>query len=136
MVDMSEAKAIVRRFVEEYQTNNQIAVAQQLLAEDFVDHTPFPGFEGTKQGVLNLFAVLRSSFPDLHAEILHQVAEGDMVATRKVFRGTHSGAFFGIPATRRLIAFTVIDLVRVARGQIKEHWNLVDQTALLTQLQK
>lgn len=132
---MNEAKSTVRRFVEEFQTNNDLAVASELLADDFVDHTPFPGFEGTKQGVIDLFFVLRTAFPDLRAEILHQLAEGDMVATRKVFHGTHSAAFFGIPATGKKVTIGVIDLVRVAGGKIKEHWNLVDQAGLMSQLQ-
>lgn len=129
-----EPKAIVRRFVEEFQTEGKVETAQALLAADFEDHTPFPGFAGNRDGVVQLFDVLRAAFPDLRAEIHHQLSEGDMVATRKVFRGTHRGPFAGIPATGKAVEIWVIDLVRVRNGQIAEHWNLVDQAGLFAQL--
>lgn len=130
-----DPKSVVRRFVEEFQTAGNLATAESLLASDFEDHTPFPGFRGTREGVLDLFAVMRGAFPDLRAEIHHQLAEGDLVATRKVFRGTHRGAFAGIAPTGRQVEIWVIDLVRVRDDRIAEHWNLVDQAGLMAQLQ-
>ena len=54
--------------------------------------------------------------------------------TRKVFYGTHLGAFQGIPPTHRKVEIHVIDIVRVERGKIVEHWNCVDRLGLLAQL--
>lgn len=109
-------------------------MVRDLLADDFVDHTPFPGFEGTKQRVLDLFVMLRTAFPDLRAEMLHQIAEGEMVAPRKVFHGTHAGRFFGMPGSGKKVTITVIHLVRVSGGKMREYWNLVDQAGLMAQL--
>jgi hypothetical protein len=72
--------------------------------------------------------------PDFRATILDQVAEGDRVVTRKVFHGTHLGPFQGIPPTGRQVEIHLIDIVRVADGQIVEHWNSVDRLGLLAQL--
>lgn len=64
-----------------------------------------------------------------------QIANGERVATRKTFYGTHQGAFDGIDPAYRELCLPVIDIVRVADGKIREHWNVVDVTEFLTQLQ-
>jgi hypothetical protein len=59
---------------------------------------------------------------------------GGKVVTRKVFHGTHLGAFQGIEATGREVEIPVIDIVRVEGGRIVEHWNCVDRLGPLAQL--
>jgi steroid delta-isomerase-like uncharacterized protein len=127
-------KAAVRRFVEGYQTGADEAVADELIADDFVNHAEVPGVPNDKQGVKILFAGFHRAFPDFLAEIHEQVAEGDLVVTRKTFHGTHRGDLMGIPPTGRPVAFDVIDIVRMRDGQIVEHWNVVDQMGLMRQL--
>ena len=132
---MSDAdKAVVRRFVDEYQTGHDVAVAEELLADDFVDHSPFGPLSPDRDGVLALFGMLFAAFPDLRAEIHQQFGEGDTVITRKTFHGTHRGDFMGIPPSGADVAFDVIDIVRVRDGKMTEHWNVVDALALMTQL--
>lgn len=131
---MGSIKDIQRRFVEEYQTKGDVSVGEELLAADFVDHTPFGPFAPDRDGVLALFAMLRAAFPDLRAEIQDQLEDGDKVVTRKTFRGTHQGEFMGIPPSGTEVAFDVIDIVRIQGGQIREHWNVVDAMALMSQL--
>ena len=127
-------KRIVRRFIDEFQTAGDERAAEELLAADFVDRTPFPGFPADREGVKSLFAMLRKAFPDLRAEVYAQVAEGDLVATRKTLRGSHTGEVLGAAPTGRRIAFDVIEVVRVEKGRITEHWNVVDRLGLMQQL--
>src|SRR4029078_4246013 len=101
------------------------------LAEDFVDHCPLPGMAGDREGVRALFSALWTAFPDLQATIHEQSAEGDKVMTRKTLAGTHSGPFMGLPPTGNRVAFDVIDILRLRDGKPVEHWNVVDQLALL-----
>ena len=131
---MSDIEATQRRFVEEYQTKGDVAVAEELLADDFVDRTPFGPIPGTKQGVIQLFGMLRAAFPDLRAEIHDMLVDGDKVVTRKTFHGTHQGEFMGIPPTETPVAWDVIDIVRHKDGKMVEHWNVVDAFALMQQL--
>jgi steroid delta-isomerase-like uncharacterized protein len=132
---MSEdGKQVIRRFIEEYQSKGDVSVAEELLAADFVDRTPFGPFSADRDGVLGLFAMLRRAFPDLHAVIQDQAVEGDKVWTRKTFRATHLGEFMGMPATRQPVEFDVIDIVRVRDGKMVEHWNVVDAMGLMQQL--
>lgn len=129
-----ENKAIMRRFVDEYQTEGRVATADELLADDFIDHNPGPGVVPGKEGVKQFFTALRGGLPDLHVVIHIQVAEGDRVVTRKTFYGTHRGDLMGIPPTGKQVAFIVTDVVRMRDGQIAEHWNVVDLTTLLQQV--
>ena len=131
---MSDIKAAQRRFVEEFQTKNDVSVAEEMLADDFVDHTPFGPIPGTKEGVIQLFAMLRQAFPDLRAEIHDLLADGDRVVTRKTFHGTHQGEFLGIPPTNKSAAWDIIDIVTYRDGKIAEHWNVVDALSLMQQL--
>src|SRR5437868_13398260 len=64
------AIAVVRRNTEEVQGKGNYEVFEELLAKDFVDHTPQPGgFTADRDGARSLYKVLRTAFPDFHAEI-------------------------------------------------------------------
>ena len=127
-------KALVRRLVEEAQVKGNLDVIDELLADDFIDHTPLEGLPGTREGVRMLFAALREAFNDLRVEISEQIAEGDKVATRKTFTGTHTGPFLGIPATGAPVRFEVIDILTFRGDKITEHRVVVDKLGLLRQL--
>lgn len=127
-------KALVKRLVDEAQIAGNLRVVDELLAEDFVDHTPLPGVPGTRDGVKMLFAYLRNAFPDLAIVIDEQIADSDKVATRKTFRGTHRGEFMGVPATGRPVQFEVIDILTFRGGRIAEHRVVLDRLSIQQQL--
>lgn len=60
-----------------------------------------------------LYTYLRQAFPDFHAEIHWQLADGDRVPTFKTYHGTHEGPFLGIAPTHRKIQFETVDVMRV-----------------------
>jgi|SRR5579859_508449 len=127
-------KAVVRRLVEEFQSQGNVATAEELMSIDFINHTARPGAPNDRQGVIDLFSRFRAAFPDFRAEIHDQVAEDDLVVTRKTFYGTHKADYYGAPATNREVAILVIDIVRVVDGKLIEHWGLMDQFSLLQQI--
>jgi predicted ester cyclase len=129
-----EPKDLVRRFVDEYQTGADERAFDELVHPDVLDHSRPPGVAPGAEGIRQQFNGFRAAFPDFRATILDQVAEGDRVVTRKVFHGTHLGPFQGIEPTGREVEINLIDIVRVADGQIVEHWNCVDRLGLLAQL--
>lgn len=126
-----DPKSVVRRFVEEYQSHGKEEVAKELLADNFVDHSPSPGLPPNRTGVLMLFAAFRAGIPDLHAVIHEQLLDGDKVITRKTFHGTHTAELFGAKPTGNKIAVDVIDIVRVENGKMTEHWNVVNQLQMM-----
>ena len=127
-------KALVRRLVDEAQSGGNLALVDELLAEDFIDHSPFPGLPPTREGVKMLFGYLRSVFPDLQVRIHEQIADDTKVATRKTFEGTHRGEFMGAAPTGRRICFEVIDILTIRSGKISEHRVVFDASAIQHQL--
>jgi predicted ester cyclase len=127
-------KQIVRRFVDAYQTGGDEQAFAELMDPAFVDHSRPPGIAAGPDRVREQFDLFRGAFSGFRAEIDEQVAEGDLVVTRKRFHGTHEGDFLGIPPTGRDVEIAVIDIVRVRDGRIAEHWNVVDRLGLLEQL--
>jgi steroid delta-isomerase-like uncharacterized protein len=124
----------VRRLVKEAQEGGNLDVIDELMAEDFVDHTPLPGLPPTRDGVRMLFAGLRVAFPDLRVTIHEQIADGEKVVTRKTFSGTHGGPFMGVPATGNPVSFDAIDILTFRDGLMREHRVVVDQLTLMQQI--
>ena len=129
-----DAKDVSRRFVEEILTQGKVAAIEELVAPDFVDHQPFPDVPPTRDGLKQAILQFRAAFPDGMFVIQDLFAEGDRVALRTTFRGTHQGEYAGVPATGTQVEFTAIDILRVAGDRLAEHWGLSDDLGLLTQL--
>jgi steroid delta-isomerase-like uncharacterized protein len=133
-MSLDQNKRIVRRLVDEAQNAGDLAVVDELLSEDFVDHTPMEGLPGNREGVRMLFAALREAFPDLKVDISEQIAEDDRVVTRKTFKGTHGGPFLGLPATGSSVRFEVVDILTIRERRICEHRVVLDKLSLMQQL--
>ena len=56
---------------------------------------PRPACPTGPEGVRAVLGAIRAGFPDHDAEVIHMVAEDDLVATYKTFTGTHTGDFLG-----------------------------------------
>jgi steroid delta-isomerase-like uncharacterized protein len=135
MTILSEAaKAVVRRNTEEVQGGGNFEVFEELFADDFLDHTPQPGRTPDKDGARQLYKTLRTAFPDFHADIHWQLADGDRVTTYKTYHGTHRGEFLGVAPTGRQIQFETVDVMRVRSGKITEHWGVANLFSLMQQL--
>ena len=133
--NLSEAaKAVVRRNTEEVQGGGNFEVFEELFADDFLDHTPQPGRTPDKDGARQLYKILRTAFPDFHADIHWQLADGDRVTTYKTYHGTHRGEFLGVAPTGRQIQFETVDVMRVRNGKITEHWGVANIFSLMQQL--
>jgi steroid delta-isomerase-like uncharacterized protein len=129
-----ENKANSRRFVEEFINRGNLAVLDELTAPDFVDHSAPPGVPPSAEGIKTLFAMLRAAFPDLHATVEDQVAEGDRVVQRVTTHGTMKGDFQGMPASGKEATWSGIHITRYVDGKAVEHWSVVDQLGMLAQL--
>jgi predicted ester cyclase len=72
---------------------------------------------------------LHTAFPDLRVKIEDIVAEGDRVAVRASWTGTHRGLLpmMPSPVTNRAVAFTGMVFWRVRGDKLVERWALVDR---------
>lgn len=127
-------KTLVRRFVDEVQSRGNIDAIDELCAPEFVNHSAPPGVPSNCEGTKQVTAVFRRAFPDSYFTIEDMIAEGDKVATRKTFHGTHQGEFMGIPPTGQQVSIGLIDIVRIMDGRVVEHWAMGDNLGMMHQL--
>ena len=127
-------KALVRRFVDEVQSGGNISLIDEICSPEFVNHSAPPGVPSDCEGIKIVTAMFRGAFPDSYFTVEDMIAEGDKVATRKTFHGTHEGEFMGIPPSGRSVAMGLIDVVRIDDGRVVEHWSVGDSLGLMQQL--
>jgi predicted ester cyclase len=121
-MSLEENKAIVRRFIEAYNTHN-LDLFDEFVAPDYVDHTNHVDREGLKQ----LFNMAFKAFPDWHETIEDIIAEGDKVWIRVKTTGTHTGEWMGIAPTGKKITSEMVDIYRIVDGKHVEGRFIVDQ---------
>ena len=130
-----EHKARVRRIPEEMFNRGNLAVADEVIAPDLIEHAALPpGWPSGLAGVKQYVTTLRAAFPDFRYTVEDEIAEGDKVAVRLTARGTHQGEWFGIPATRKQATWTETHICRLAGGKVVEHWVEQDNLGMLQQL--
>ena len=111
---------IVNRFFKEGYENNNYAEVIDLVAEDYIDHSP-AGARSNAQAV-EILKIVAGMFSDLSIKMLDIFAENDLVATRVLYDGVHSGECMGIPATGKRISFEALENFKVVNGKIVESW--------------
>lgn len=123
----------VRRFFAEVVNGHDPDQLPGLLAPGFtnVGLLPTPvdaaGFRAGCEAFL-------TAFPDLSLDVEQLVEDGDTVATRGVWRGTHRGEFLGVPATGRPVEARYADFWRVTGGKVAGNWVTMDLLAVLQQV--
>ncbi|MEV4612896.1 ester cyclase [Kitasatospora sp. NPDC049258] len=106
----------------------------ELLASDYRDHDP--SMDGETVGpaaVKQMIEGYRKAF-DFTFDIHSQTAEGDMVACRWTWRGTHIGEYMGMPATHKSIESDGMTMFRFEDGMVKEGWWSWDSVAMMQQM--
>ena len=96
-------------------------LVDRFVAEDYRNHNTFvaDGREANRHFWTAFFTAL----PDLSATMEDFVTSGDRVVGRFIYRGTHLGPLYGIPATGNPVEMRSIDIWRVEDGMFVEHWD-------------
>ena len=83
-------------------------VARELMADDLIDHNPYPGQPPGLEGHNWAVAMVRRAFPDLRFTADVVVEDGECLAGRWTMTGTNTGTFdlFGLPPTGRPVTMT------------------------------
>jgi predicted ester cyclase len=133
MTSPAHNKALVRRFYTEIDQGH-IAILDELVAENYVDHNPppFPTAKTGRERLKDDFKIFLAATPGHHV-IEDQIAEGDKVVTRLTSYGRHEGDLPGAPRTGNQMKMTST-IHRIDGGQIVEKWSEKDIISMLTQI--
>ena len=126
--------AIAKSFYDTVFQSRDIDAASEMLAEDFVDHAPWPGHPATREGFQAGSAEMLAAFPDFEIKPIKMLEEDDKVAVVVRISGTHHGEFMGNKATGRAFEIDGVDILRVQDGKLREHWGVMDANQMLAQL--
>ena len=129
----AEAETILRRMFDEIINQGRLDVADEMFAEDYVDHGPMGDLAG-RDAFKQLVAQWRAAVPDVHCEIDTVVAEGDLCAWLVRATGTHTGDALGFPATGRRFETVSANIGRFRDGRAAEHWSEQGMFPMLAQI--
>jgi predicted ester cyclase len=138
-VSVEDNKRVVATFVEVCQNQHNLEFADEIFHPEFVDHYRPGGrvLEAAARPAASFqafYGTLLHAFPDATMQIDEQLAERDLVATRKTLRGTHQAEIWGFPPTGTRVEWSFIDIFRVRDGKLYEHWASIDLEALRAQM--
>jgi steroid delta-isomerase-like uncharacterized protein len=115
-------KAVVRRYIEDCLNQGNMDLIDTIFTPDMRDKVK--AFHSGNAG----------PFDDGLEEIKDLVAEGNKVMARWIFRATHTGDFYGIPASGKRIEVTGYSLYVFENGQIAWDTMSMEWTDVLEQL--
>ncbi len=129
-MSLEKNKALARRYQEEVWGKGDLALIDELLAPDFVDHSlpagMDPGFSGARRAVQGAL----DAFPDGQWTVEDLIAEGDKVVIRWKMDATHEHEFRGIAPVGKPVTIKGITILRIVGGKIAERWVNWDSMAL------
>lgn len=134
---MSEGiKTRFLRVVDEAWNKGNLDALDELHSPDYTEHhATFPdvgGLEAFKQMV----AGARTTYPDFHITIYELILEGDKLAARWSWTGTHLGQTrqLAISPTGKEITLTGSHIFQIEGNKLIEGWQFADDLGLLQQL--
>ena len=117
---IKDNREIVIRFFDEGYTNKNYDYIMQHVSEDYYDHSP-AGARSNKAAV-EILKIVAQQFSDLKITVLDAFSQGNMVATRVLYEGVHTGECMGIAPTGKRICFEALENFRLEDGKIVESW--------------
>jgi len=126
-------KAIMIRLIEEMDKGN-FDIFDELSSDDYVCHFSWIPEPLNREARKQFMKATMVSFPDFNHTIEDVISQGDKVVIRFTNRGTHKGAFKGIPPTGKEIEYTAIFIGRFVDGKVVETWVEANILGLMQQL--
>lgn len=126
-------KALARAALFDYLNHRDFKRFEEIHTKDFVKHYNNRPAEGLSEEMRDARGQFDSS-SDLAFTENWMIAEGDKVAVCFTARGTHDGAFHGVPATGKRYELSSITVWRFVDGKIAEEWVFFNDLDLYRQL--
>jgi predicted ester cyclase len=114
---------------------NKEHLIDEIYADYFVNLSPGIPDEQRhgREAVRNHNRYLHQAFSDIEVVNEAPVVEGDMIAFRWVFTATHTGNFYGVPATGKRVTIDGYDIMQISGGKITKAWVYQDTASLFAQ---
>ena len=95
--------------------------------------------EGNLEGIeaiKNFYMNYLNGFSNIEFTIIDAFGQGDRIVKHWNFKGTHTGDFFGIPATGNKLNLSGTTLVTMTESKVKKEQDFFDMQSLIDQLQQ
>ena len=129
-------KRLIVRYLETLDSGDQervLKLVDEIVADDYVAYwagATYRGRDTLKSHISNAYL----TFGEMRHTIEDNLAEGDTVVTRVMFRAMLKGDFLGIPATGKQIECPIIYITKFRDGRFREVW--LDWDSLFTMAQQ
>lgn len=118
---MDDVRATLERMFEEVINQGRLEVADEMFAEDFVDHGPMGDIQG-REAFKGMVQQWRTAVPDVHCDVENVFSQGQMAGWLVRTTGTHTGEGLG-PPTGKPFETVSANIGRFENGLAAEHWS-------------
>jgi predicted ester cyclase len=129
----ANATELLNRMFDEIINAGKLEVADEIFAEDFIDHGPMGDVHG-REAFKALVAQWRDAVPDVHCRVDNVFVDGERVAWLVYTTGTHTGDGLGFPATGKRFETVSPNIGIMRDGKAVEHWAEQGMMSMLGQL--
>ncbi len=130
-------KEMMQLWYEEVISEGKLFLIKDLIAPQAIHHDPnMPGC-GWPRGTdiaAAFWGIYKTAAPDLVFRVVGQYVDGDLVVTRWLASGTHTGLLGSLSATGKTFVLSGTSVCRFEHGKVVETWSLSDLSALQKQL--
>jgi steroid delta-isomerase-like uncharacterized protein len=121
-------KKIIQRLFKEVMNEQKFNLIDEFISNSFINHG-LPNSKPGQAGFREILQMMTKAFPDMKVTAEQYVAEGDSVATRGYWTGTHNSDFMNFPATGKKVKVAYVDFWKITNGKITENWVQMDMAA-------
>ncbi len=121
---------IVQRFYDEFSAGDADVILE-VHPETIRMHYAGEFEDVPAQALRDDLAAMKAANPDLRAVVHTNIAMGDYVFTELTWTTTHTGDYFGIPASGKTTTHPGIVVRRLENGKIVESWEMFDDLSFV-----
>ena len=129
-----ENKAIASREWDAW-SKGDFEAFKEVVAPEYVYYMPSGSTKPlSREETIEMGKMVRNGFPDVTFSIAEMYAEGNIVVSRYIMRGTHRGEIQGIPPTGNKFEISGIMINHIENGKIVEDREEFDMLGFMQQL--
>ncbi len=124
-MSLVENKKTAKDFINELQNAKNIDIIDELLVDECLIHVRSKYVE--KDKYKRIVESNHKYFPDMHVEVINQIAEGDRVASQWKNNFTHTQEVFGVKPTYESMTINGVSIYEFVGQKISQIWIYFDR---------